>query len=253
MAVSDGQWVAYWWPELLVWLCTIGLLVSLPVIMWRQRRRHRLSERRVRRGVTVYLDDDFVNQVKDADDVETEESAITTDEGGGSLTLKLLHVGKRASVTREIRRKFRETSSPIARIGGMLDVLDRENEIVRVDLVRKDVIGNAALVTSLNVGPDNLPGSVRLVGTGGFVLLTGTFQVINDPVATLADTVVLAAGYGGPAADATIGPRVTLACARKYMRYIPEGPIAGGRCLGWVEKWDAQTARLVFHPVALFR
>lgn len=250
MAVFDGQWVAYWLPELIVWFLTAISLLALPFVIWRQLRKHRRGEPSIRRGVIVYLDDDFVRSVNGTEDMEREDLQTHTTEGDGGLTLKLMSVSKRESVTRQIRRTFRENSEPIGKIGGLLDVLDQADEIVRVNLIRMEVSSNAALAASLDTAQDDLPDTVLLHATGGFVLLRGTFRAL-DPTATDDDTVRLVATFGQPS-NPLDGPHVMLTCVRNYMRLTPDDVISG-RCLGWVEKWDQQENRLVFHPIALFR
>lgn len=249
MAVFDGQWVAYWLPELIVWFVTATSLLALPFVTWRQLRKHRRGEPSIRRGVLVYLDDDFVRGVNGTKDMEREELDTRTTEGNGGLALKLMSVSKRESVTRQIRRTFRENSEPIAKIGGMLDVLDQADEIVRVNLTRMEVSSNAALAASLDMAQEELPDAVLLHATGGFVLLRGTFRALSP--ATDDDTVHLVATFGQSTSPLD-GPRVLLTCVRSYLRLIPDDVISG-RCLGWVEKWDQQENQLVFHPIALFR
>lgn len=249
MAVFDGQWVAYWLPELIVWFVTAMSLLALPFVIWRQLRKHRRGEPSIRRGVLVYLDEDFVHGVNGTGDMEREELDTHTTEGDGGLNLKLMSVSKRESVTRQIRRTFRENSEPIAKIGGMLDVLDQADEIVRVNLTRLEVISNAALAASLDTAQEELPDTVLLHATGGFVLLRGTFRALN--AATDDDTVRLVATFGQPTSPLD-GPHVLLTCVRSYLR-LSRDDVFSGRCLGWVEKWDQQKNRLVFHPIALFR
>ncbi|GAA0380726.1 hypothetical protein Acor_02340 [Acrocarpospora corrugata] len=157
MAVSDSEWLAYWWPELLVWVITVCSLAALPVLAWRHRRIHRLITHRSHRGIPIYLDDKFVLELREAEDEEIEEGGSEQMENDGTAGVKRLSARTRRLVSREVRRRFRKSSEPAALLGGILDRLDKADEIVRVDLVREQVTGGQpsppAATTSATTSP----------------------------------------------------------------------------------------------------
>ncbi|MGI9001262.1 MAG: hypothetical protein ACR2GH_06305, partial [Pseudonocardia sp.] len=156
--------------------------------------------------------------------------------------------GGRRSVNSEVLRRYIEEAEPITVIGIILDVLDHADDIVAVDLRRREVVANRALAAIVDTADDEASDSVRLRGMDTFVSVRGRFRLTErtDSAATFQ------APYGDPP-DPTEGPQVHCTCAASGLRTaVPDGSFPAN-CLGRVQDWDPQNHRLVLHPIAIFR
>lgn len=248
--ISAGDlWWAVWWPWMLLWAVTaLAALAALWVLVAHARARGwlRASASRVP-GISFYLDDESVMDLYRQGDYkialrqEVEEKIRSSKDA--SISSKIYGVAGKGSrsVNREVFRKWIEEAEPIAVIGAIVDVLERANVVVRVDLRRQHVLPNRALRNALRESPG---AAVQLSQLGPYVEVMGQFRTLERAE----ETTVVVAPYG----DGEL-PRARLACATGGLRTRASGGTFRARCLGVVEEWDAEAQELVLHPIAIFQ
>lgn len=150
--------------------------------------------------------------------------------------------------------KYIQKAEPITVIGMIIDVLDKRDGIVYVNLVRQELVQNRALVNALGWadGPESTRlRTARLRGIDAYVSMKGLFRRVrsDDDGRT-----VFIAPYGEPP-DPMQGPRVRFRCRNSGFRdadEVPEGTFQA-QCLGRVEDWDPASGELIVHPIAIFK
>ena len=254
MAVVDGSWWGVWWPWLLVWGITAVSLVAAvatAVVHW---RRHRAPAATRLHGISFYLDDESVmdlyrqhgGKYKAALRQEVQERISSNREAELSADLAPVQASAKRGVNTEVFRSYIENAEPITVIVIVIDVLDREDDIVNVDLRKQEVISNRALDKALDTDDDERPTALRLRDLDTFVSIRGLFhQTDRTPTVTT---------FEAPYGDPTDPAQVHLTCTASGLRgtAVPARSFPA-RCLGRVEDWDPDTHRLIVHPIAIFR
>lgn len=256
-AVFDASWWGVWWPWLLVWGITAGLLVVAVVIAVRHWRSDRARASTRLHDISFYLDDEFVmdlyrqygGKYRAALRQEVQERITNNREFDGTVALAQLKARGKQGVNREVFRSYIEEDEPITVIGIVIDVLDRADDIVDVDLIKEEVTANRALDKALGTDDKRLTGVV-LRGLKTFVSIFGEFRVTDGGTSAVT---TFEAPYGDSAGP-TDGPHVHLTCTTSGLRRtdVPTGTFPA-RCLGRVESWDPDTRRLNVLPIAIFR
>jgi hypothetical protein len=244
VAVLDEAWLAVWWPWLLVWVATAGLVVAAGVIVavhWRGRTPG------PRYGVSIYLDEESVmalyrqrgGRYKAALRHEVQERISRTREFDAAAELAPLTAKGKRGVNSEVFRSYIEKAEPITVISIIVDVLARAGDIVDVDLARQEVEPGAAL-------PDAGPGrTILLQDVTNVVSISGWFRSVDG---RNRNSTTFEVPFGGR--DAPPGsPKVRIVCGKGGL-----GLSSGwARCLGNVDGWDPATRTLSVRPIALFR
>lgn len=249
-----GIWWGVWILTLLLLLVAAGILVA----HWR-RARGRQGTGPIS-GIAFYLHHNSVmglyqqDRYNDALEKEVEKR----DQRGRSISAQLGFPagGGKAEHTRseEVFSKYIERAEPITVIGMVMEVLEKRDDIVYVNLVKQELVQNKALVTALGWadGPDSTRlRTARLRGIDAFVSLKGLFRRTgsDEPGYT-----TFIAAYGDPA-DPLAGPRVRFRCGNHGFRdadEVPDGTFHA-QCLGRVEDWDPHQGELIVHPIAIFK
>ncbi|MGP4018445.1 hypothetical protein [Saccharopolyspora sp. 5N708] len=134
----------------------------------------------------------------------------------------------------------------------VVSALQREGDVLDVDLRRREVTGGRALIKALTLDVDDpAPAAVHLGTLDTFVSVRALFRVVERTE----DTTVLEARYGeGTVPPEPATPRVLLTCATSGLRghAVPEGTFPA-RCLARVERWEAARQVLILYPIAIFR
>jgi hypothetical protein len=249
VAVVDQAWLAVWWPWLLVWFATVGLLVAAGVIVVAHRRGSTPGSRRP--GMAIYLDEVEVMTLyrqyggKDMPQ-EVQERVSSTRDVGASAQLPPVEANVKRGVTEEVSRTYREQAEANTVISVIIDVLARADDIVDVDLRRQEVEPSTALTNALG---NRRPG--RLVELEKVqqchVSIFGWFEVVEDDDRRFTTLEAPFGGTDGPADTA----KVRISCEKSGLQ---SHHYAGwARCLGKVDGWDADERRLYVRPIALFR
>ncbi|MDP9795527.1 hypothetical protein J2S43_004039 [Catenuloplanes nepalensis] len=139
----------------------------------------------------------------------------------------------------EVFETYIETDEPITVIGIVMDILERSDDIVYVDLETLSMTANPVTRAAVGRGTTEAP-PTRV----SWVLVHGTYRQDGGT----ADRPVFRARYGGDT-DA----RVRIDCARTDLpERLPAGAFPA-RCLGKIEDWDENTRELTVDPLAVFR
>lgn len=252
MAVDRALWWSVWWPWVVVWATTaVAVVVTVGVLVWAWRSRKRFTVVRDVPGLTFYLDERSVMDLYqsggygDALRREVEERVGTSNDK--KLALKVQETveasGGRTS-GREVVSRYIETAEPIAVIGVLLTVLEAADGVVHVDLRKRTMVRDNAL---LRGGIDGR--TARLRGLDSYVSVKGVFRAARENGATT----VFLAPFGDPD-DPEDGPQVRVECQHSGLRddVIPEGTFQA-RCLGKVQAWKAADGELVIRPIAIFQ
>jgi len=172
---------------LLVWGITAVSLVAAvatAVVHW---RRHRAPAATRLHGISFYLDDESVmdlyrqhgGKYKAALRQEVQERISSNREAALSADLAPVQAGAKRGVNTEVFRSYIENAEPITVIGIVIDVLDREDDIVNVDLRKQEVISNRALDKALDTDDDERPTTLRLRDLDTFVSIRGLFHLTD--------------------------------------------------------------------------
>ncbi|WP_436491849.1 hypothetical protein [Actinokineospora sp. HUAS TT18] len=252
MAVFDAAWLQIWWPWLLLWFTEIALVATAVTIALRHWRRARTPATPTGHGVSFYLDEQFVlrlyrqfgGKYRAALTQEVEERISEADETAVSAEVSAVKVGKKGTNNSEVFRRYIENNDAITVIGLIIDVLEDADDIIYVDLRKRDVVSNRALTKTLDIEDEATPLWVRPRELGSFVSLRGRFRLVEKSK----ETAVFQAPLGDSADE------VVLRCAAKGLSgvTVPAAEFPA-RCLGQVQEWDSETRTLTVHPIAIFR
>jgi len=233
-------------------------LLAAVLITVRHWRRDRRFTKRHFRGSAWYLNRRYVKDFYQVDkyraapsqDIEEMSSTSRTSRARIGIFRRLNLDGQHKD-TNEVHRRYKKKSKMSAVIGMLMDDLDKLDDIVYVDLHKREVGANQALGKLVGAQDGKLPDSTRLVDIGSWVSIYGLFRVAE----TTESDVVLQAPYGNPAKSAH-APNVRIRCTRKWLRdaTVLEDPFRA-HCLGRVERWESGSGAgyLVVYPVAVFR
>lgn len=257
MAAVDSSWWGVSWPWLLVGI-TPALLAAAVVIAAVQSRSDRARVTKRRPGISFYLDDRLVmnlyrqygGKYRAALSKQVWERITNSNVFEGSAAFAQLKASGKHSVDSEVFRIYIEEDEAITVIGIVIDVLDRENDIVDVDLLKEEVTANRALDKALGTNGKR-PTTVRLRRLNTFVSISGEFRATDDSTSAVT---TFEAPYGDPTdLDPGDGPHVHLTCTTSGLSgtAVPTGNFPA-RCLGLVESWDPGTRRLNVLPIAIF-
>ncbi|MGP3951787.1 hypothetical protein [Streptomyces sp. 7N604] len=255
--LSEAWW-SIWWPWMLLWSATAAAAMALVYVTatWLSRGR-RARDQRVTDSICFYLNDELVMdhyQMRGyAPALRKEVELRTSDSKNANIRAAVFGVGagggKRDSV--EVVSKYLEVAEPISVIGLIVDVLERKDAIVHVDLVGRAVRRNRALADELAArpGPAGRVRAVRLQDMEPFVLIRGRFRKIDETT----ESTVFLAPYGAPEDPEHGRYHVRLRCATEGLRNeVPAGPFRA-RCFGKVENWNSEEGVLEVLAFAIFR
>ncbi|MFB9691093.1 hypothetical protein [Amycolatopsis plumensis] len=262
MAADDGSlyrstW-GIWWG---VWILTLLLLLAAGVILVRHwRRAHRGQGTGPISGIAFYLHHNSVmglyqqDRYSEALEKEIEKRSHRGRSISGRIRFPAGEATGEQNRTEEVFSRYIERAEPITVIGMVMEVLEKRDDIVYVDLVKRELVQNKALVTALGWadGPDTTRlRTARLRGMDAFVSMRGLFRRVrsDEPGYT-----TFIAAYGDPA-DPLAGPRVRFRCGIRGFRdadEVPDGTFHA-QCLGRVEDWDPHRGELIVHPIAIFK
>jgi hypothetical protein len=240
---------------MLLWSLTVVALLTLAylAVTWlRAGPRTTASP-----GLCFYLKSNLVMdhyQMRDyAPALQKEVELRESDSADANIRAAVFHGeaggAKRKSV--DVVSRYQQVAEPISVIGLIVDVLERENAIVHVDLESQTVRRNRALVNELSARhrATGRPAGVHLRDMEPFVLIKGMFERTGE---TAGSTVFLAP-YGQSDDREDGGPHVRLTCETKELRHeVPSGRFRAS-CLGKVDDWNATDAVLEVTPLAIFR
>jgi hypothetical protein len=256
VGANSGMWLSVWWPWLLVWVGTAALVVAAAVILavhWTRHGRQRAPGHG--NYISFYLDDDSVMGVylqqryKPALRQEVEEKISSGKDGRVTGGLRGLNMTASRNINREVFRRYIEEAEPITVIGIILDVLEKADDIVYVDLRKGEIARNRALTKTLGDSQDSSPQHfARLSEVDTYLSVMGFFNKETDDEGTT----VFLAPYGEPDVP-DHGPRVRIECVTSGLRRtVPRRPFQA-RCLGKVQNWDRRSGELVIEPIAIFQ
>lgn len=246
MAVVDEAWLGVWWPWLLVWVATVGLLVAAGAIVAVHRRDGTPGPPR---GGISYLDETAVmNLFRQYGGrpmpQEVEERVSRIRELAASTQLSPVEANAKRGVTEEVSRTYVDQAEAITVISIIIDFLERAHGITDVDLTEQEVVPSAALGKALR---NKRPGAgIRIGDLGGFVSISGPFRVVESDDDSITFEAPLA-GTDGAAEASTV--RIT--CANDGL--LTKKPSGCAWCLGHVDGWDAEKRTLSVDPIAVFR
>ncbi|MFI2369463.1 hypothetical protein [Streptomyces sp. NPDC018833] len=257
MGVFTEAWWGVWWPWMLLWLLTAAGAGALLVLAAHRLVRGRRGGRDLTYSICFYLHDrsvmDHYQMRGYAAALRKEVEQRTSDSKDGSVRAKVfgLSAGGGRKDNSEIVSKYLEVAEPISVIGVVMNVLEKKDVIVHVDLVGETVRRNAALARALAGHPRSAASAaqtVRLRDIEDFVLIRGRFRKIGESP----ESTVFLAPYGDPD-DPSAGPRVRVTCATEGLRNeVPRGTFSA-RCLGKVQDWNAGDSVLEVQAMAIFR
>ncbi|WP_254407388.1 hypothetical protein [Streptomyces sp. GMY02] len=258
MGVISEAWWGIWWPWMLVWLLTAGCLAALLVLtvlrLVRFVRGRRPDSRPATFSICFYLHGttvmDHYQMRGYAAALRREVEQRTSDSAEGNVRASAFGatLGGGRRDTMEVVSKYLQVAEPISVIGVIMDVLEKEDVIVHVDLANGTVRHNRALAAGAGPGAGASPRTVRLRDIEDFVLIRGRFRKISES----SETTVFEAPYGDPDLPGE-GPRVRVTCATEGLRTgVGQGTFLA-RCLGKVQDWNARDAVLEVQAMAIFR
>jgi hypothetical protein len=251
VAVVDEAWRAVWWPWLLVWVATVGLLVVAAAIVVAHRRSW-IAERR-RHDTCILLDDDSVidlyqqseGRTKAALRKEVQERISSTKEVGGSAALQDLSVSAKGGVNSEVFKTYVEEAKPISVVSVLIDALLRADAIVDVELKTLKAEPRSALGA---LRDERIDEGIRLGHVRAYVSISGEFKLAQQQDE---DTITLVAPFGEPN-NPDEAPRVLIVFPKDGLRG-DKRPFGQARCIGKVVGWNAGNRTLTVDPIGLFR
>jgi hypothetical protein len=251
------MWWQVWWPWMLLWSATavaVVVAVSILVTHWRAHGR-----RTGRLAVSFYLNTTAIMGMYQQLRYKPALQRAVREEIRRSTNadIRAAFRGVRADagwrVDRKVFSEYIETDEPITVIGILMNVLEKTDDIVLVDLERETITPNRAMsgaapaAGSAQTAPR---GTTRLRGLDAYVLVKGVYR---QGVSSGTDTVAFLAPYGDEPDDPGTGAWVRVDCDTGGLRRrVPDGPFLA-RCLGRVERWDGRTREMVIDPIAIFK
>lgn len=249
MAINDPLWWQVWWPWMLLWtaaVLAVALAALLAVYRWRSRAR------RGRLAVTFYLSTDAIMGMYQQLRYKPALQRAVREEIGRSANANVaaefgpIRAGSGWQVDRRVFSTYIETDEPITVIGILMAVLEDTDDIVHVDLERLTLTPNRAARAAIARGADR----ARLRGLDAYVLVQGNYRRYGGGDA---DRTSFRAPYGEEPAGHATAAWVRIDCDREGLRRrVPDGAFPA-RCLGRVERWDADARELVIDPIAVFK
>ncbi|HET9517585.1 MAG TPA: hypothetical protein VFO77_07675 [Actinoplanes sp.] len=251
----DSLWWTVWWPWALVWTITVAAAAAsgyLLIAHWRARA----ANGQPARGISLYLHSDAVMDLylggvyKTAlrQEVEEELSKHTDFGGNGSLWDIIGFTGNR-TVDRKVFRKYIEVAEPITVIRIVMEVLEKADDIVYVDLIDGSIEHGRALRKALRSATRPTEAALSFADLSDlevYVSVRGRFRQL----AATPEVITFAASCGH---TAPTPPQAHLTCQVSGMRHeVPQGAFQG-RCVGRVRHWDPDAGRLVIDPIAIFK
>jgi hypothetical protein len=197
VAVVDEAWRAVWWPWLLVWVATVGLLVVAAAIVVAHRRSW-IAERRPDTSILLHNDSviDLYQQsrgrTKAALRKEVQERISSTKEVSGSAALQDLSVSAKGGVNSEVFKTYVEEADPISVIKVLIDALMQADAIVDVNLETLEVEPRSALNA---LRDERLDKGIRLGHVRSYVSISGEFELAEQQDG---ETITLVAPFGEP-------------------------------------------------------
>ncbi|MFJ8046321.1 hypothetical protein ACIRBX_38015 [Kitasatospora sp. NPDC096147] len=256
------MWSDVWWPWSLLWLLTAASLLALPVAGGLElRRRRRRSGLDLTARICVYLDHEAVmnlyrvGRYTEALTQQVEERTSGGRRFGADAPLPLGAVLSAGLERGEERvRSYVREQRPMDVIGVLVEALERVDGIVHADLGGLSVRENPALVRSFAPAGrwfGKGPAEVRLSEVDAYVLLRGTFRMV-DPVPVPGGSTVFLASYG-PVAEPWPAAVVRVGCATAGLSGDPDHHRTfTGYCLGMVKEWNGAAGVLEVRAVAIF-
>jgi hypothetical protein len=247
-----------WWG---VWTLTLLLVLAAAGIFVRHwRRAHGRQGTGPISGIAFYLHHNSVmglyqqDRYSEALEKQIEKRTSRGRSVSGKITFPAAEGAGEQKKTEEVFSRYIERAEPITVIGMVMEVLEKRDDIVYVNLVKRELVQNKALVNALGWagGPESTRlRTARLRGIDAFVSMKGLFRRVRSE--DVGYTTFIAA-YGDPA-DPLSGPRVRFRCGIRGFRdadEVPDGTFHA-QCLGRVEDWDPHSGELIVHPIAIFK
>ncbi|GLZ39919.1 hypothetical protein [Actinokineospora sp. NBRC 105648] len=254
---DSGLWWAVWWPWVLLWGGAVSLALAATVVLVvlvRTRRveladNHGALRRNHVHGQIWYLDNDAVMDTYRGNNsaLRSEVERRITSSKGAVLGLVVPGVDAKgeASVSQEVVTKFVQEAEPITVVRLVVDILDREHNIVHVDLRHQRVPWHTAREKLLAQGPGG--GDTRLSDmVGVYVSISAVLH--RDPNSEEGAVFLAPYGTGKPGE----GPTMRVRCVLSGLR-VKELPMASAQCVGKVVMWDDDRLELVVDPLVIFR
>lgn len=268
MAAVDASWGGLvWWSWPLVGI-TILLLAAAVAIAVVQSRKDRARVAKRRPGISFYLDDGLVmnlyrqygGKYRAALSMQVWERITSSNVLEGSVDIAQVKASGKRGVDSDVFRSYIEQKNEaITVIGIVIDVLDQEDDIVDVDLLKEEVTANNALDKALGIAGKR-PTAVPLRRLKTFVSISGDFHETAESTSApnTSEIRTFEAPYGDPtelgnSRQVHRSPHVFLECMTSGLSdtAVPSGTFPA-RCLGLVESWDPGTLRLNVRPIAIF-
>ncbi|MFE0023474.1 hypothetical protein [Amycolatopsis sp. NPDC059021] len=255
MAANSALWWSVWWPWMLVWTGTALAFVAavgIAGVHWWRSRRYAPQPRHL--DISFYLDGESVldlyqrRRYEPALSQQVEEKLVRGSKASVTAELSSLKGSAEKGVTQEIFSTYIKEAKPITVIGIILDVLEKEHDIVYIDLRRQRLIRNKALAREQRRQDLDPVAPVRLVDLEGYVSVLGRFKAVSKTE----QTTIFTAPYGDPG-EAGGGARVRVECVDEGLRRNRGEGTFQARCLGKVQEWDPHSRELVIHPIAIFQ
>ncbi|MFF0373942.1 hypothetical protein [Actinoplanes missouriensis] len=251
----DSAWWSVWWPWMLIWAATV---ITLVATCWTLFARWRMLRGRGQpvRGITFYLHDDSVMDLylggtyKRALREEVREEISSTKEANVNAAFQNFGVGGGRTVDRKVFRDYIETAEPITVIRIIMEVLEKADDIVYIDLVNGAIEPGRALTKALRTTVLTDPASFTVRELGqleSYVSVRGTFRMAAES----GDTVIFEAPCG-ERQDGGVVQALFRCSGSGIRRDVPEGEFQA-RCLGKVQTWDRQREKLIIDPIAIFQ
>jgi hypothetical protein len=248
VAVFDGEWWGVWWPWMIVWAVVLAAL-GVAVAVFAVHRRATRREQRRAPAVTspFYVDEDLVTTLGEFLNKGIDHETMTrTQRDINEITAnapEILALNRNSETTTETVSTYSDKA--VAVIGRVLDIFEKNEAVVRVDLHTGEIIDDDALAAAGQGGRRRLRLS-DLKRTAGYVHLSGEFTQRGD--GSDSGTVTYTAPLGEPVTSA----HVLVECdANGMLRDLRTG--ASATCLGRVGRWDPVSGSVTIHPLALFQ
>jgi hypothetical protein len=256
---DSALWWAVWWPWTLVWGSTlVALVIACWCVIAQWRTRSQPPFPHGSQGISLYLHDGSVMDLylqggyKTALRHEVEER-ITSGKDK-VVQVAFPHMGARAgqTVDREVFRRYIEVAQPITVIQIIMEVLQKADNIVYIDLIDRVIAPDKALNRAMqaihhrNRPPSGLVHLQDLERIDAYVSVRGRFRHDSETP----DTVTFSTQVENTA-DAD--PMVRVTCINAGLRRTAPQTTFHARCLGRVQGWDNNTRTLIIAPIAIFQ
>lgn len=250
-AAVDDLWWRVWWPWALTWAATLALLVAAGWLLarrWRSRRRLRQPHP----GVSFYLNGEAVMDLYQGTHhraLRQEVEEVIQSTKNATLTTALYGVsgGAGRSVDSKVFRKYVETAEPVAVVRIIMEVLEKADDILYVDLPDGAIEPGRSLSRALRSPEGGITAAVTFEELSDFWVYVSVRGRFHQSAKT-ADTVT----FEAPCTPANATAVVTCLSSGIRPTSLPPGTFPA-RCLGRIQSWDPATRRLDVDPIAIFR